>query len=224
MASINPAVIHNVVRYLVNRKVHYLYAIEELEGDYLEFGVFTGSSFCHSMHCCRALKKINPNIGQTKFIGFEAFSGFGKFEENKKHPLYKETNFDTDYNRVTRRAKRAAKGLSYNLVSGFFSESLKGGPAHYGINKARIIFLDSDTYGSADEALRFCDSISQIGTYLIVDVYFSYAGREDLGVAAAFRGYLDRTGISVRQVFTYGLGGTVFVVSAVDAVGVVRED
>ena len=51
ISSINPAVIHNLEKYYTLKKVHYLSAIEDIEGDYLEFGVFTGSSFCHSIRC-----------------------------------------------------------------------------------------------------------------------------------------------------------------------------
>jgi len=45
ISSINPAIIHNVDKYLMLKKVHYLSSIEDLDGDYLEFGVFNGSFF-----------------------------------------------------------------------------------------------------------------------------------------------------------------------------------
>ena len=51
IASLNPAVVHNLEKYMALKKVHYLSAIESIEGDYLEFGVFNGSSFCHSIRC-----------------------------------------------------------------------------------------------------------------------------------------------------------------------------
>ena len=41
IAGINPAIIHNLEKYYVLKKVHYLSAIEDVAGDYLEFGVFT---------------------------------------------------------------------------------------------------------------------------------------------------------------------------------------
>ena len=47
IAGINPAIIHNIEKYYILKKVHYLSTIEGVEGDYLKFGVFTGSSFCH---------------------------------------------------------------------------------------------------------------------------------------------------------------------------------
>jgi hypothetical protein len=42
ISGINPAIVHNLEKYHTLRKVHYLSAIENVEGDYLEFGVFTG--------------------------------------------------------------------------------------------------------------------------------------------------------------------------------------
>ena len=43
IARINPAIVHNIEKYMAIKKVHYLSAIEDIEGDYIEFGVFTGS-------------------------------------------------------------------------------------------------------------------------------------------------------------------------------------
>ena len=62
VAGLNPAIVHNLEKYHTLKKVHYLSAIENVEGDYLEFGVFTGSSFCHSIRCCKKLAKLNPRI------------------------------------------------------------------------------------------------------------------------------------------------------------------
>ena len=70
IARLNPAIIHNIEKYSALKKVHYLSAIEGVEGDYLEFGVFTGSSFCHSIRCCKNLLKLNPNLKSTSFFGF----------------------------------------------------------------------------------------------------------------------------------------------------------
>ena len=55
VSGLNPTIIHNITKHIIFKKVHYLSTIEEMEGDYLEFGVFTGSSFCHSIHCSQKL-------------------------------------------------------------------------------------------------------------------------------------------------------------------------
>jgi len=213
LARTNPAIIHNIEKYLVIKKVHYLSAIENIDGDYLEFGIFTGSSFCHSMRCCKAMSKLNPNILKTKFFGFDSFSGFGKINEEDKHPFYTDENFDTNYDKVHKRVEKIGGNFQFKLIQGFFSETLLNKPSFYGIINARIIFIDSDTYSSSKEALNFCAELIHNGTFLILDDYFSYKGSLDKGVAKAFKEFLKETGFSVREVFTYGMGGRVFVVS-----------
>ena len=48
---------HNSGKYMAIRKAHYLTSIDGIEGDYLEFGVFTGSSFAHSMRAYKKTKR-----------------------------------------------------------------------------------------------------------------------------------------------------------------------
>lgn len=213
IAGLNPAIVHNVEKYHVLKKVHYLSAIEDIEGDYLEFGVFTGSSFSHSLRCCRKSARLNPAAMKTRFFGFDSFSGFGTLSDEDKHPFYTDTNFATSLPRVEARAKRAAGQLAFSLVPGFFSDTLKDGAAALSIEKARIIFIDSDTYSSSAEALTFCRPTVQRGTFIILDDYFSYKGSEDSGVARAFKEFLAESSVKVRHVFTYGMGGAVFIVS-----------
>ena len=57
IANLNPDVIHNLGKYMALKKIHHMSAVEETEGDYLEFGVFTGSSFCHSIRCVKNIRR-----------------------------------------------------------------------------------------------------------------------------------------------------------------------
>lgn len=213
IAGINPAIIHNLEKYYALKKAHYLSAIEDIKGDYLEFGVFTGSSFCHSLRCCKSLLKINPDLQKTNFWGFDSFAGFGELTRDDEHPFYKDENFATSLQAVEKRASKAAKGLSWRLVPGFFKDSLKEGPQKMGIGSARIIFIDSDTYSSASDALNFCIPVMQKGTYIILDDYYSYRGSLRAGVARAFSEFLENGGFEARHVLNYGNGGAVYVIS-----------
>ena len=103
--------------------------------------------------------------------------------------------------------------MQYKLVPGFFKDSLNNSPKSYGIYKSKIIFIDSDTYSSAREALFFCIMTIQEGTYIILDDYFAYKASRKKGVARAFFELIEKNGLDVRKVFTYGMGGAVFVVS-----------
>jgi len=214
IAGVNPAIVHNLEKYHTLKKVHYLSAIEDVEGDYLEFGVFSGSSFCHSIRCCKKLSRLNEKTLNTKFYGFDSFAGFGDLKEDDKHPFYTDENFATSLTAVNRRAHRVAGNkLIFRLVPGFFCDSLKGGASQLGIEKAKIIFIDSDTYSSANEALTFCMPTIQEGTFIILDDFFSYRGSEARGVARAFHEFVSLCRIEVRHVCTYGMGGAVYIVS-----------
>ena len=213
IAGMNPAIIHNLEKYHALKKAHYLSAIEEVEGDYLEFGVFTGSSFCHSLRCCRKLRRFNPKLEETTFWGFDSFAGFGPLEKEDAHPFYTDHNFETAPAKVERRVRRCARGQPFRLVPGLFADSLADGAAGLGIEKARVVFIDSDTHGSSALALAFCAPALQQGSFIVLDDYFSYRGREDRGVRRAFREFLAASGVRCRHVFTYGMGGCVFVVS-----------
>lgn len=213
ISGINPAITHNLEKYHALKKVHYLSAIEDMDGDYLEFGVFTGSSFCHSIRCCEKLEYISQNVLKTKFYGFDSFEGFGNLSKDDYHPFYKDENFSTSLLRVNNRVGRIAKKVSFKLVPGFFSDSLMAGARQMGIEKARIIFIDSDTYSSANEALLFCAPIVQEGTFIILDDCYSYRGNELRGVTRAFNDFISECRIKVRHVFNYGMGGAVYVIS-----------
>jgi O-methyltransferase len=210
---VNPAIVHNIEKYHTLKKVHYLSTIEDVEGDYLEFGIFTGSSFCHSIRCCKNLAKLNPKILSTKFYGFDSFAGFGTLAEDDKHPFYTDENFATSLHAVNNRVHRVARGTKFQLIPGFFENSLSGGASQLGIEKSRIIFIDSDTYSSAKEALIFCLPTLQEGSFIILDDYYSYRGSDKKGVRRAFSELIEQNNIKVRHVFTYGLGGVVYVVS-----------
>ena len=213
ISRVNPAVVHNLEKYYALKKVHYLSSIENIEGDYLEFGVFTGSSFCHSIRCSRRMNKINPNVLSTRFFGFDSFCGFGTLSEDDTHSFYTDENFETNLPKVNKRVSKVAGNVEFRLIQGFFSVSLKKGAAALGIDRSRIIFIDSDTYSSASEALTFCIPTVQEGTFIVLDDYFSFKGSETKGVARAFAEFIDQGQLSVRHVFSYGMGGVVYIIA-----------
>ena len=210
ISSLNPILIHNLEKYYILKKVHYLSAIENVEGDYLEFGVFTGSSFCHSIRCYKSISQKYTNL-HTRFFGFDSFGGFGELNQSENHPFYKDEIFEVDFNRVNKRVIRASRGVESKLIPGYFCDTLRNKASYYGINKAKIIFIDSDTYSSAWEALNFCLPTLQEGTYVIMDDFYSYKGNKSKGVAGAFYKFIDAHDLVPRSVFSYGMGGVVFI-------------
>ena len=209
ISKINPAIFHNIGKYLAIKKAFYLSSIEEIEGDYFEFGVFTGSSFCHAVRCAKANERFDDKLNEMHFFGFDSFEGFGKLPESDQHRFYTDINFATNYERVCLRVKSVVDESRFTLLKGYFEETLIGDSSR----KSRIIFIDSDTYSSATLALNYLYSSFQEGTILILDDYFSYKGSKEKGVAGAVSGFCLKNNIEMRQISSYGMGGVIMIIN-----------
>jgi hypothetical protein len=215
ISIVNPAIIHNIEKYIMLSKCFYYTAIEDIQGDYLEFGVYTGSSFCHAIRSYNKCRTYEKYISSTRFFGFDSFAGFGQLENIDKHPFYENENFATDYDKVQKRIKKFTKNLDIQLIKGFYNESLKNGASSLGIEKARIIFLDCDTYTAAKDVFIFCSTILQIGTIIILDDNLSYKGNIAAGIIGAFNEFMDRSNLGIREFARYGVGGGVYIVNSI---------
>ena len=96
------------------------------------------------------------------------------------------SRFKTSLNFVENRVKNCANETKFKLIKGFFEQTLSVDPTNYGIRKARIIFIDADTFSSSSLSLEFCKDLICEGTYLILDDFYSYKGSNKKGVAGAF--------------------------------------
>lgn len=206
---------HNLGKYSALKKAFYLTGLERLEGDYLEFGVFTGSSFVCALRAHRALRYLGEI--KTKFYGFDSFSGFGTVSEGDRHPFYQDNIFSVHQGRVVRNIKRKAKGLPVTIVPGYFEDTLKDKTAPaLGIERARVILIDCDLKDPAALCLEFVRPALQQGTVLVMDDFFSYKGDETKGVAGAFFEFAERyPNIRWRKAYDYGYGGVAYIVSSV---------
>ena len=208
---------HNVEKYKALRKAFYLTALERLEGDYLEFGVFTGSSF---VFACKIEKKYRDiHKGSCRFFGFDSFQGFGEIEQHDEHPFYTDSTFSVSSQKVIGNIQKQTRGSEIKLVPGFFDQTIAGvrSGAH-GIPKARIVFIDCDLKEPSALALEYVKDALQPGTVLLMDDFFSYRGREDMGTAGAFEEFKNKyPHITWRQVHSYGYGGVSMICSGIDA-------
>jgi hypothetical protein len=214
ITGINPGIVCNMEKYLALSKIFYYTETENIQGDYLEFGVYTGSSFLHAMRCYKkSLNYLNTEEGICRFFGFDSFEGFGKLEGNDEHFFFQDANFITSLEFVKKRIRPFEKYFDIQLVKGFFSESLRPGANHFGITKAKVIFVDCDTYTAAKDVFLFCKDIVQEGTIIVLDDRLSYKGSLEAGETRAFREFIDYTHIKVRKFFTYGCGSGVYIVN-----------
>jgi hypothetical protein len=159
---------------------------------------------------------VPKNRDGTRFFGFDSFEGFGELNDSDVHNFFQDENFSTDFKRVSKRVKKFEKYFDIKLIKGFFNESLKCGAAALGIDKAKIIFIDSDTYTAAKDVFDFCTPIVQNGTILVLDEMMGYKGNAKAGEALAFKQFLEKNKFAATEFFKYGQGGRVYVLSGVE--------
>ena len=212
VSKFNPFVLHNFDKYVAIKKAFFYSSLEKIEGDYFEFGVFTGSSFCHAIQCARANKKYDNNLDNIKFYGFDSFEGFGDLSDDEKHVFFTKENFNSDYNKVIKRVRKMLPENRFNITKGYFKDTL----SNESNNKiARIIFIDCDTYSSTALALNYVKPSLQLGTIIILDDYFAYRGSKNKGTYGAFKKFVTINKLKTRQLFSYGIGGVVKIFTAV---------
>ena len=88
----------SVAKYLAIKKAMFITAYDKTYGSYLEFGVFTGSSFNFAMNVNKQIEKEKYGFGKMdcEFIGFDSFKGFGNVKKEDEHPNFKDRIFSVD--------------------------------------------------------------------------------------------------------------------------------
>ena len=186
---------------------HLLSEIDRDElGDYLEFGVYNGSTLAimHDMLGERGLS--GPRL-----FGFDSFEGLPPEANVEDNNIWMSGQYRCPEtfarNFLTRR------GVDWKrvfLIKGWFSNSCNPATvARYQIKRAGIIMIDSDLYSSAKEALAFVEPLIGRRALIIFDEYYP-GGRDDrfLGEEKAFREFLDEhtdiTATELDQRYSYG--------------------
>jgi predicted O-methyltransferase YrrM len=157
-------------------------------GDYLEFGVYNGSSLVCMF---RALDYLH--IEQVRLFGFDSFQGLprdalpgdegtwlgGEFSSSQEFAQAVLTHEAVDLDRVW-------------LVKGWFDEILTDRfKAKHELKKAGLIMIDCDIYSSAKEALRFCAPLIKDEAVVVFDDWGSgNLAERDLGEKRAFDEFL----------------------------------
>ena len=123
ISKIPPYLEFSVGKYLAIKKAMYISAHDKTKGSYLEFGVFTGSSFNFAMKINKNLDKLLGH-SDCNFIGFDSFEGFGLIKEEDKHPMFNDNTFSVNKKKVMSNIKKCSKGQDYQIIEGFFEKDI----------------------------------------------------------------------------------------------------
>jgi O-methyltransferase len=193
---------------------------EEL-GDYLEFGVYTGTSLA-CMH--EVLSELE--LDHVRLFGFDSFEGLpaAAGTEGKWPPGLYRSSYDFTRANLTEREVDWARVA---LIKGWFDDTLtpETRSAH-NIRKASVIMVDCDLYSSATTALEFCAPLIGDRAVVLFDDWHpdSLAARNE-GEKRAFDEFLARHPyFSITEMDTYRRESKVFSISRRGAARAPRED
>ena len=214
VSFIPPYLEFSVAKYQAIKKSMFITAHDQTYGSYLEFGVFTGSSFNFAMKVNRRIEKLFGK-SDCEFIGFDSFKGFGKIKKDDENPSFKSTFFKVNKKKVIKNIEKNSKNQKFRLIDGFYQQTIKNKNANdYKINKSRIIMVDCDLKESTTLALNFAKPTLQEGTIIIFDDFNYYKGNKNKGEYGAFDDFKSKNpNIEFRRVFDYGYSGRAFIVT-----------
>jgi O-methyltransferase len=181
-------------------------------GDYLEFGVYNGSS----LSC--AFKAHNQVGAQhVRLFGFDSFEGLPRDAHLCDHGLWRAGSFRMD-ERFARKFL-TEEGVDWNrvtLVKGWFNETLTDVLLRsLSIRKASILMVDCDTYASTKTVLPFCAPLIDDHAAIFFDDWHADGlAEKNLGEKRAFDEFLEQhPEFTVEDFGDYGNYSKVFIVS-----------
>jgi O-methyltransferase len=190
-------------------------------GDYLEFGVYNGSSLA-CMH--RVVQRTK--LEGMRLFGFDTFDGLPAEEVDPESP-WRAGEFRSELNFT--RAVLAREGVDWNqvvLVPGRFEESLTQSLRfRYGISTLSVAMIDCDLYRSAKQALAFCGPLI-VGKAVMVFDDWPTSDTGYQGEKAAFEEFLASSpALKAKPLpeLSYAANSAVFLVTHSDDNGQSRD-
>jgi len=168
------------------------------EGDYLEFGVWTGRSFAEAYHeipkAFDYSKSWHPTKCTTRFFAFDSFKGLPGIKGVDEGGPFQKGDYCCEQEKFLSYLKSQSVDLCDVIcVPGWYDKSLtEEVKTQHNLRQARIIHIDCDLYESTRDVLAFCTSLIQEGTVLIFDDWFQYKGNPQLGEHRAFNEWLGK--------------------------------
>ena len=121
IAATHPAIGHNVSKIGGLKKAFYLANLEGVSGDYVEFGMYEGTSFIGAFEChmrTQPAQKIS-----RAFWGFDLFKGFKYSSAADTHPFFREGDFKSSYEQTRRRVERHFKDrANWKIIPGYVED------------------------------------------------------------------------------------------------------
>jgi len=139
-----------------------------INGDYLEFGVYKGSSFILAY---KAAKKYGLN--NMRFFAFDSFEGL----PDNESVVFNKGDFKAPVTVFKKYVQKAGVDVKdVEIIKGYYDKALTDELKNkYDLKKAAVIHVDCDLYISTKPVLSFIGDLVDSGTILIFDDWYSFS-------------------------------------------------
>jgi len=181
-------------------------AANQIEGDYLEFGVWRGYSFVPAFHSVTQSRLDHFQLGYASdkynswknspphFYAFDSFEGLPGGNDAERMVDYDEGSYACSEEDFLQNLSDRNVDLSQvTTLKGFYDETCNNATIQkHNIKKAAMVMIDCDLYESSVPVLNFLTDIVQQGTVIIFDDWFRYKGNPNYGEQRACKEWLKR--------------------------------
>jgi O-methyltransferase len=191
-------------------------------GDYYEFGLYQGHTFC-------VVQAAAEDLGfrDMQFFGFDSFEGLPPLRGSDVGSVeFSEGDYECSYDRVVEHLdKYGVDWKRTHLVKGWYDDLPASADECVPLMRgAALVLVDCDLYESTVPVLNFIAPYLRPGTIVMFDDWDSFNSSDDMGERRAFREFLEANPEWTAQpIFTFGPpdmlseGGQVFRLSRDEA-------
>ncbi len=181
-----------------------------ISGDYLEFGVYTGASFCTAFHLARTV-----GLDQMRFYAFDSFEGMPASSEQGGSVHHDPGGYFCDraqFDAIIR--DNGVDPTRVEIVAGWYDDVLDDELREkLPLEKAAIVSADCGLYSSTSRVLQWVTPYLQDGTVLLFGDWFSFRGSPQRGQQRAFTEWLhSHPDLAASPFHTFGWHGSSFIV------------
>jgi hypothetical protein len=182
-------------------------------GDYLEFGVFNGSSLS-------SMYSTSQKLGlSSRFFGFDAFQGLPTGSEKEDDGVWKKGFYSCSFEKMSGCLRE--KGIDpnkVNWVNGWYQDTLNSELINkYNIKKLGIVFIDCDTYSSSKTVLDFIAPLIKESVIICLDDWkLNDLDVKGLGEYKSFNEFLEtNTHLIAEELDSYNRKSKTFLVTPI---------
>lgn len=184
-----------------------------VEGSYLEFGVWRGSTFAQFYHTLRRHRLRVPMYAFDSFQGLPEPAGIDASAGGE--PFHAGQFGCSALELVAELRGRWVPEAAYTIVAGFYADTLR--PELYdklGLGGAALVWIDCVLYESARCVLEWIHPLLQNGTVLMFNDFYRFKGHPELGERRAWAEFLSaHPEVLVTDYAKFGSVGQAFIVN-----------